>query len=601
LNNNVQILKGSARYASAPDIDNRLSITIDNTQKELTEYERNLNINLVQRFDTERQSSTLFNFTCKFTLLFENVYSGLTQPITNPYTPINRNLYYINPEFYRILQTNSLDPNFEIAWAGLPQYHEFEFIRTDYNVLGYTVSDNGQPPHVSFNTLDASYYNWFFYLSYPFENDYTKNLQILLDDGNTFDWTVGNGIPFTIKNKRINGKPVIQLTCPFNHNLSVGDSVELTISCNSLNIFDVYTIGDSYSNNEERIFTIYNLGYNDCGNFYDGAIGLLKKVAIKDNPIESKSKYYVKKHKIISQYTDSQLTKTGFENNPFRNITKFETSALTPNLTPRISIKEGSQSYNLSFKNDIDINNLLDNLNRPVTEFYTTVVNRGYFGFFNKPINNNVGLKQGWEFNLGPVLNPWWDDNNTLCLTNVETNFYDKTSPNGANLRFYYNLPYDIGDSLDGDICEWNDMTQTETVLSEYYHKLTFNQKVFRTSPIGSSNLNTEGYYYKPHYKFQIRVYSDYIEQSDEDNPQNSIIANLPRYAFYSNYNLDFRWRDIYSYGFIDNIGRGVDRPFLNNKHYVHENFIFRLIPEGSNVNTINTTQVNDPAIDDCE
>lgn len=594
-------MKGSARYASAPDIDNRLSISLDSTQKELTEYEKNLGVNLLVRFDSERQKSTTFNFTCKFTLLFENVYSGLTQPTTNPYPPINRNLYYINPILSRTLQNSGPDPSSEIAWAGLPQYHEFDFIRTDYDVPGYTVSTNGVAPHVSFNPLDASYYNWTFYLSYPFENDSVKECQTLLEDGTTFDWSIGNGIPFTVKNTTINGRRVIQMTCPFNHNLSVGDSVELSISCNSLNIYDVYTVGDSYANNDERIFTIYNLGYSDCGNFYDGAIGLLKRVSIKSNPIESKSRYYIRRHKIITEYTDSELTKTGFENNPFRNTTKFETSALTPNLTPRISIKEGSQNYNLSFRNDIDINNLLDNLNRPVTEFYTTVVNRGYFGFFNKPVLGNVGLKQGWEFNLGPSLNSWWNDNNTLCYTNVETDSYQKLSPGGTNLRFYYNLPYTIGDTLDGDICEWNNITQTETVLSEYYHKLTFNQKVFRTSLIGSENPNTEGYYYKPHYKFQIKVYSDYIEESDEKNPQNFPIVNLPNYAYYSNYNLDFRWRDIYPYGFIDDTGRGVDRPFLNNKHYVHENFNFRLIPEGSNIDTINTTQVNDPLTDDCE
>ncbi len=601
MNDNFQILKGSARYASAPDIDHKVSLVLDNTDKELTEYDRNLGIDLVRRFDTERQKSTIFNFTCKFTLLFENAYSGLTQPVNNPYAPINRNLYYINPEFYRIQQTNSLDPNFEIAWAGLPQYHEFEFIRTDYNVTGYTVSTVDQPAHVNFDVMQSSNYNWFFYLTYPFENDFTKTLQITTDSGETFNWQIGNGIPFVVKNTTINGKEVIQLTCPFNHNLSVGDSVELTISCNSVSVYDVYTIGDDYANNQDRIFTIYNIGYSICGNFYDGAIGLLKKVVVRENPIESKSKYYVRRHKIISTYTDSQLTKTGFENNPFRNVTKFETRALTPNLSPRISLKEGTQSYNLSFKNDIDINNVLDNLNRPVTEYYVTVVNRGYFGFFNKPTFNNIGLKQGWEFNIGPNLNSWWNDSNLLNISNIQTSYYNRTTPAGTTLRFYYNLPYNIGDSLDGDICEWNDITQTETVLSEYYHKINFNQKVFMTSPIGESNPNTEGYYYKPHYKYQIRVFSDYIEQSDENNPENFPIVNLPSYAYYSFYNLDFRWKDIYPYGFIDNLGRGVDRPFLNNKHYVHENFNFRLIPEGSNINGINSSQVNDPAIDDCE
>ena len=600
MNDNFKILKGSARYANAPDIDERISVNLDNTTKELTEYDRNLTIDLVQRFDVERQNSTTFNFTCKFTLLFENSYSGFTQPTENPYAPINRNLYYVNPEFYRLQQTNSLDPNFEIAWGGLPQYHEFEFIRTDANVPGYTVSSNGEAPHVLFNTLNAPYYNWFFYLTYPYQNNETKTLQTNFD-GNDFYWQIGNGIPFTVSLNTINGSPVIQFNCSLNHNLSVGESVELTISCNSTNIFDVYTIGDSYANNEERIFTIYDIGYSLCGNFYNGAIGLMKRIVNRENPIESKSKYYVRKHKVITQFTDAQLTKTGFENNPFRNVTKFETKALTPNLSSRISLKEGTQSYNLSFKDDININNLLDNLNRPVTEFYTSVVNRGYFGFFNKPSISGVGLKQGWEFNLGPNLNSWWDDSQVLNLTNVQTNFFSKTLPNGTGQKFYYNLPYAIGDEMDGDVCEWNNITQTEIVISDYYHKINFNQRVFRTTPIGSSDSNTLGYYYKPHYKYQIKVYSNYIEQSDEDNPQRFPIVNLPSYAYYSNYNLDFRWRDIYPYGFIDDLGRGVDRPFLNDKHYVHENFTFRLIPEGSNIDGINTTQVNDPIIDGCE
>lgn len=354
-------------------------------------------------------------------------------------------------------------------------------------------------------------------------------------------------------------------------------------------------------NNEEKIFTIYDIGYSLCGNFFDGAIGLMTRIINKENPIESKSIYYVRKHKILSLYNDPQLTKTPFENNPFRKVTKFETKALTPNLSSRVSIKEGNQSYNLSFKNDFDIDNMLDNLNRPVTQFFVSVVNQGFFGFFNKPINNNVGLKQGWEFNLGPSLNSWWNDSQILNLTNVQTSYYTKNLPSGSLLKFYYNLPYNIGDEMDGDVCEWNNMTQTETVISTYYHKINFNQKIFRTTSIGESNPNTEGYYYQPHYKYQIRVFSDYVEQSDEDNPQNFPIVNLPTYGYYSSHNLDFRWRDIYPYGFIDDLGRGVDRPFLNGKHYVHENFTFRIIPEGSNIDTINTTQVNDPIVDDCE
>ena len=77
--------------------------------------------------------------------------------------------------------------------------------------------------------------------------------------------------------------------------------------------------------------------------------------------------------------------------------------------------------------------------------------------------------------------------------------------------------------------------------------------------------------------------------------------SHFKNFLYPNDYDLNFIWRDIYPYGFIDDVGRGVDRPFLNDKHYVHENFTFRLIPEGSNIDSINTTQVNDPTIDDCE
>ena len=100
--------------------------------------------------------------------------------------------------------------------------------------------------------------------------------------------------------------------------------------------------------------------------------------------------------------------------------------------------------------------------------------------------------------------------------------------------------------------------------------------------------------YNKPHYKFQIKVYSPYIEESD-----GAVIADLPNYAYYKNATQEFIWRDIYPFGFIDENGNGVDYPFMNNKHYPYNNFIFRIIPEGTNI--ISAPSIPDPLIDDCE
>ena len=39
----------------------------------------------------------------------------------------------------------------------------------------------------------------------------------------------------------------------------------------------------------------------------------------------------------------------------------------------------------------------------------------------------------------------------------------------------------------------------------------------------------------------------------------------------------------MYSYGFNGSDNSGVDYPFLNGTHYPYKNFIFRIIPEGTN------------------
>jgi len=74
-----------------------------------------------------------------------------------------------------------------------------------------------------------------------------------------------------------------------------------------------------------------------------------------------------------------------------------------------------------------------------------------------------------------------------------------------------------------------------------------------------------------------IRTFSDYVETGDLVN-----VDQVPSWSFYSVADRGFRWRDLYTYGFIDNLGRGVDYPYLNSAQYPFSEIIFRLIPEGS-------------------
>jgi hypothetical protein len=114
-----------------------------------------------------------------------------------------------------------------------------------------------------------------------------------------------------------------------------------------------------------------------------------------------------------------------------------------------------------------------------------------------------------------------------------------------------------------------------------------------RTSSVQNA-LNIFGYYYQPNHKITIREYSDYIENGDPSN-----VIDIPDYSHFSTTENSFIWRDIYSYGYIDNDKIGVDYPFLNGKHYPFKDYIFRIIPEGSNF--VSDDIIQDPTFDNCE
>jgi hypothetical protein len=588
----IDFLKGGSRYQRAPEKTISVQIPLSGKEKEIDEYQRNLSLNLAEVYDIERQASILFEPTCKFQVIFSNTYSGVASSGGVIYKPYNNFLYYLNPETTKVEQVNSVA---EIPWPGFPQYNEFNFIRRDIGVQNYTLSPS---EHQVLKSEMASNYNWNFYLSYPYSNNYDRILSYDFETSlGPISWTPSQGIPATMKQILIEGKTFWQLTCALKHNLRAGQFVEFSninivnssgdISPNT-KIFEIYSLGNGFFNSEETIFNILDIGYfqNPVKSFFPDKLTFFHKVLNKDNPTESKSKYYIRQHKIITDYSESIVTNSGFDQNMFRTTKKFESRELTPNLRSRISIKEDSQSYNLSFKNTIELSGLTDNLKRPITEIYTTVINRGYFGFFNPKNINGKALKVGWGFNITPEPTTWWERDQPNSDVDLGTNFYTKSGK-----KFYYNKFLNVGDVLDGPFCEWNNITQTETILSEVYHKFVYNPETFN---INSSLSNPFGFYYEPFHKFKLRVYSDYIEEGSLETAE-----FFPKYSYYSSFEKKLLWRDLYTYGYVDSDNIGVNYPFFNGRHYPYENFIFRIIPEGTNIKNVLETQ--DPIVDGCE
>ena len=564
--NKYTIIPSNLLYKSASFVDEKISISLDQTSQQITEYDRSQTLSLAQVYDDERQATHVYRPTFKVTYLYANTYSGTTD-----YLPFQYNLFYVNPIGS---MTSSI-------WRGFPQYYEFDIFRPPVD-----------EQHINYKSKSAYTYNWNFYLTYAYNNNYEKKLTYYSETGNNINWVAKDGIPFTITNSTNDGSGVIRFQCIASHGLTEGEYVELSLSYRNSNIFQVYRLGNGNFGSEEYVFNVMNIGYTGS-TFNNGVTGTFRRVINPDN-METKSKYYVRENKVLTNVDDLIITKAAFEKNVFTEEKKFEYSSITPNKISRISQKTSSNAYDVTSAYDLDFSNLKDNQQRPISEIFLTAIFKGYSGYFNQP-NNNIGLKQGWEFNITKSANTWWDLNNTNSNTTIPVSGYTKTS--GVTKTFYYNLNLKADDVIDGDFCEWNDYEQVERVVSNYYQKIKYNQNVFQTT--NNYSTNSPGFYYKSHNPMTIRVFSDYVETGDV-----AFVEQVPSWSFFSSSDQQFRWRDLYTYGFIDNLGRGVDYPYLNKSQYPFTDIVFRLIPEGTNqsenLQGIISGEIK-PIIDRCE
>jgi hypothetical protein len=208
--NKYTIIPSSQEYKSAPFVDQEISITLEQQSQQIVEYDRSQSINLAQVFDDERQSSSTFRPTFKVNYLYANTYTGTTQ-----YNPFKNTLYYVEPE----------QSSVSGLWKGYPQYYEFDFYRP-------YIDDQ----HVEYRAKSAYTYNWTYYISYAYSNNYDKKLSYDLNNS-SFNWIASEGIPFSIYNGTQNGSNVIRFQCVAPHGLTVGEYVELSFFYNQTNLF----------------------------------------------------------------------------------------------------------------------------------------------------------------------------------------------------------------------------------------------------------------------------------------------------------------------------------------------------------------------------
>jgi len=206
-----------------------------------------------------------------------------------------------------------------------------------------------------------------------------------------------------------------------------------------------------------------------------------------------------------------------------------------------------NDSFLFQFNQDINIKNIVDHQNSEVSELYHGIIKRS--GTRPYPWGN---ITSHWDFNRTTATKTNYIEE----ISRTKLNTVGSIEKLSARTETIVNgqIVASPGSKYIGDFIEYNSLEITEKVSAEIIHRIDILD-------------NTEGYYYKPFKRLQIRKYSNTIEYAKP----NEVILNIPgNYVTYSDGSI--AWRDLLPIGFYQDFDNGVEYPFLNDAHYFYFN-----------------------------
>lgn len=560
----IRILLPTKRFFNAPEETLNINLELDSSLNLLREGDKNIVLDIAELFKKERNESIKYKIYGKLKMIFKNLYYG-----TTTYDPLLKHLYLVG---------DGSDGSF----IGHLPYNEFAFLRNDVlrevnepltggdlngyedNIVLYGTEYTG---HTTITPIEAPYHNWNLFLSYIYDQDDTIEISYTNSNNDRIDFTPLDGLLFEVNDIT----PYIQLKSPMDHNMNAGEYVII-----SGKTYNINSTGDGTYNSDKKIINILKSEISSGTTFGNHVFG--KRCIDIDNKDKTTSKYYVRKHKIITTASSYILDKIGFES----SIWEDERKILFQNAFGENDViveKNRMETLLYDFKEPFILSGLTNNLGYTPTEVYITTIFRNKNGYFNYP------PKVGWGFNFHDnYIDKHFDGNNSneIGLTSTNTTI--------DNITFAFGDEATTGTTLIGDFVEYNSFDMKETVLSDSYHKITSNIDLFDHGQngningfSGSTNTNQFGLFYKPFHKVKLRELSPYVEKSNVEN-----IANLPDNAFFDENERQWSWRDLYDHGYIDDNQNGVNHPFINGIHYVKTDINFYLKNEAEFVNKIN-------------
>lgn len=534
----IKQILGVDKSKKSVNTDIHLKVNIENKERLLPPDEINHIVNVGDRFNSERQQS-------KFYRILGTINPTISNSLFNLDNPANTNLYtwagFNNSVFVDNITYSQSIKNYLIERDGWFGYIDPN--KTGPSLCGFIDMEPKRErfsfvPDTTCSSCDITpVKNWQLTITYPKTTDKTHNM---VSGG----LLIVEAIPAVVSTRNM---VAFGMGCL--HNLIVGSSVFITGTTG----FD-----------GEHVVVRTGLDNGDLKDYY----------FVIDLPLSGNSISYNSRMKRVfggvkSEYYFRKFRKVKTKNTSIIEIDDYETYKLA--FSQNIYNDAISQFV---FNEDIDISDLTDNLGRPLSELYLTIVKTHGQGLFGD-------VSSGIETPFIPTLN------------NSDIKTYLKTIPainkihNGGLLPFPSHSPLETNITINnydyyGDLVEYNTNEVKEIILADVSHRFnTLNRETaatldyvngFNTNGITTTHTNLgprqEGYFYKAHNLIKIREYSSYVEQGDK------FTEGIPSYAV----NLGdgrYLWRDLIDIGMNESSEVVLNYPFLNGSHYMYDNYCF--------------------------
>ena len=556
MTNRIQKILNSETSKKSVNTDVFLKVSIDGNERLLPTNEINKIVNVGDQFNYERQNSGYYRIIGSINPNISNVLFNLDDTTNGDlYTWAGFNYLDQSTNKYRFgdgLFQKAIEENLKEkdGWFG---YYNLGVINT---ALNKRVDMEPKAERFLFSPTDSTYHNqstkpiknWELTITYPYGSDSNHPM---INGG----ILIVEAIPAVVSTRSM-----VAFGMPCKHNLLIGDVVMITGTSGYDGEHIVVKTGKDDGTLQDYYFVI-DLPPT-------GLVSGNSRIKKMVGGVESE--YYFRLFKKIKTRTNDVIETNDYE-------------------CYKLAFSENSYSdiiQQFVFNDDIDIKDLKDNLGRPLSELFLTILKTPSG---TQPNDLFTKVSAGIETPFISELN------NSGILTYL----LDIPAINKIHNDSVFNLPFISHTPLTpsvlisdnafyGDLVEYNKIQVKETILADVSHRfntvnrettvpITYNLSLENTElNLPATTYTTdlgprqEGYFYKAHYSIPLKEYSDYVEQGD------IYTVGIPDYAV----NLGdgrYIWRDLLDIGVYKSDDRTLDYPFLNGCHYIYNNICFSL------------------------